>query len=153
MQPKPTKTAHPGPHIHALAEFRYTLRRFLHFSEVAATAAGVAPQQHQLLLQIAGAPANQPVSVSYLAERLFLRHHSVVELCNRCVEADLIQRTPSPEDKRTILLSLTPAGSRILSSLSRSHARELTELGPKLVATLHALTKPKPASARQKAED
>jgi hypothetical protein len=39
-----------------LAEFRYALRKFLHFSEGRAAEAGLHPQQHQLLLHIAGAP-------------------------------------------------------------------------------------------------
>ncbi|HEY2034092.1 MAG TPA: hypothetical protein VGH02_10445, partial [Rhizomicrobium sp.] len=38
----------------ALAEFRFLLRRFMAFSEEAARAAGLAPQQHQALLAIKG---------------------------------------------------------------------------------------------------
>ena len=34
----------------ALAEFRYQIRRFLGFSEELVRAAGMEPQQHQLLL-------------------------------------------------------------------------------------------------------
>ena len=37
-----------------LAELRYSLRQFLHFSEEAAHGAGVTPQQHQALLAIKG---------------------------------------------------------------------------------------------------
>ena len=36
----------------SLAEFRYQLRRFLHFSEQAARSVGLEPQQHQLLLTL-----------------------------------------------------------------------------------------------------
>ena len=43
--------------IQALAEFRHRLRQFLTFSEAAAENAGLQPQQHQLLLQVAGARA------------------------------------------------------------------------------------------------
>jgi len=35
-----------------LAEFRYGLRRFLHWSEQQARQAGITPTQHQLLLAI-----------------------------------------------------------------------------------------------------
>jgi|GEM_PF-2343974 len=39
----------------ALAEFRFTLRKFLHFSEEAATRVGLTPQQqHQFLLPVSG---------------------------------------------------------------------------------------------------
>ncbi len=39
-----------------LAAFRYALRRFIHFSDEAAIAAGVTPQQYQALLAIKGFP-------------------------------------------------------------------------------------------------
>jgi len=42
----------------ALAEFRFQIRRFLHFSEEAARANGINPQHHQLLLAIKGLPEN-----------------------------------------------------------------------------------------------
>jgi DNA-binding MarR family transcriptional regulator len=122
--------------IRALAEFRYTLRRFLHFSEAAATSAGLTPQQHQLLLQIAGAPDGVPTSISYLAERLALRHNSTVELGTRCEAAGLVERTGDPANRRHVVLRLTPEGSRILRQLSEAHGRELHELGPELVAAL-----------------
>jgi DNA-binding MarR family transcriptional regulator len=151
MPPPPTKTPLPDPHIQALAEFRYTLRRFLHFSEEAAAVAGIAPQQHQLLLQIAGAPDAALISVGYLAERLALRHHSVVELCNRCEQAGLIHRAPDPENRRSVLLHLTAQGYRVLRKLSADHARELDEFAPRLVASLRVLTGFKPAAATRRA--
>ena len=77
------------PQIHsnlhqALAEFRYQLRSFLVLSEQAAQQVYLHPQQHQLLLQIAGAPAGTIVSIAYAAgSALGLRHHTVVELTDR----------------------------------------------------------------------
>lgn len=125
---------------HELAEFRFALRKFLHFSEEAATRVGLTPQQHQLLLQIAGAPNENVTSVGYLAERLTLRHHSVVELGNRCEEAGLIVRTGDPNNRRHVVLKLTAEGNRILRKLSADHTRELKELGPQLVAALKIFT-------------
>jgi hypothetical protein len=49
-------TPDPDLLLKTLAEFRYELRRFLLFSECAALEAGLQPQQHQLLLQVAGSP-------------------------------------------------------------------------------------------------
>ena len=132
--------AHRETRIQALAEFRYTLRRFMHFSEEAAVAAGLTPQQHQLLLQVAGAPSGALTTVGYLAERLSLRHHSVVELGDRCEEAGLLVRRRGPDDRRMVVLELTAAGARILDDLSADHTRELKELGPQLVRTLRAFT-------------
>ena len=126
--------------IQELAEFRFALRKFLHFSEEAATRVGLTPQQHQLLLQIAGAPKGTVTAVGYLAERLALRHHSVVELGNRCEEAGLIVRASDPENRRHVVLKMTAEGNRLLRELSSDHARELNELGPQLAAALKALT-------------
>jgi len=70
----------------SLAEFRYQLRRFLHFSEQAARSVGLEPQQHQLLLALKGLPYGRPATVSELAERLQIQHHSTVELINRMVD-------------------------------------------------------------------
>ena len=127
-------------HISALAEFRFTLRKFLHFSEQAATRAGLTPQQHQLLLQIAGAPAGTVTAVGYLADRLVLRHHSVVELGDRCEEAGLIVRERDPQNRRHVVLKLSLEGNRILQELSADHSRELNVLGPQLIQALKIFT-------------
>jgi DNA-binding MarR family transcriptional regulator len=122
--------------LQTLAEFRYALRRFLHFSELAASEAGLHPQQHQLLLQIAGAPSGSVASIAYAAERLGLRHHTVVELVDRSVAEGLLIRTEDPSDGRRVILAITKKGRKILQNLSEYHARELRELGPRLIRSL-----------------
>lgn len=133
--------------LQALAEFRHRLRQFLHFSETAAEKLGLQPQQHQLLLQIAGAPDGTAVTVGYLAERLGLRHNSTVKLCNRCEEAGLLSRRHGEADRRCVLLQVSPQGREMLESLSIDHARELNELAPQLIRALARL-KPAPADRR-----
>jgi DNA-binding MarR family transcriptional regulator len=122
--------------VQSLAEFRYALRQFLHFSEGRAVEAGLQPQQHQLLLHIAGAPDDVETTVSYAAERLGLRHNSVVELSKRCEEAGLIRRARDSSDGRRVVLLLTAEGQRVLRALSEDHERELYELLPTLIRTL-----------------
>lgn len=126
----------------ALAEFRYVLRRFLHFSEQAAERTGLTPQQHQMLLQIAGAQPGTATTIGYLAQRLALRHHSAVELATRCEDAGWVTRRPDALDRRAVVLQLTPAGSRMLHELSEDHERELHELAPRLIQALGAFTQP-----------
>ena len=100
-----------GSDYEALAEFRYQIRKFLHFSERAAREAGIEPQQHQLLLAIRGftGPA-EPPSIGILAERLQIQHHSAVELVDRLVERGLVARSRGPSDRRQVLVHLTPRG-------------------------------------------
>ena len=125
--------------IERLAEFRYRLRRFLHFSEQAAGAAGLQSQQHQLLLQIAGAPDGSLPTIAYAAERLGLRHNSVVELANRSEDEGLLERTSDEADARRVLLRVTPRGSRVLHKLAAHHRSELEIMGPALIETLTAI--------------
>jgi DNA-binding MarR family transcriptional regulator len=127
--------------LQSLAEFRYTLRKFLNFSEQAALQANLQPQQHQLMLQIAGAPEGVETTISWVAERLGLRHHSVVELSKRCAEAGLVQRLQTNPDHRFVILRLTAGGEQALASLSDAHARELNELAPQLVRALNRVRK------------
>ena len=126
----------PDPLLRTLAEFRYELRRFLHFSESAAQNAGLHPQQHQLLLQVAGAPEGSAVTIAYAAERLGLRHNSTVELVDRSVREGLLTRRTDPGDKRRAILHITHKGRQVLGCLSDEHARELNELAPRLERAL-----------------
>ncbi len=124
--------AAPDQLLRTLADFRYELRRFLHFSESAAHHAGLHPQQHQLLLQVAGAPQETAVTIAYAAERLGLRHNSTVELVDRSAREGLLTRKTDPADRRRAILHITHKGRQVLSGLSNEHARELNELAPRL---------------------
>ena len=53
-----------------LAEFRYSMRRFMSFSESAVNKAGLTSQQHQALLTIKGFPGREQITVGELSERL-----------------------------------------------------------------------------------
>jgi DNA-binding MarR family transcriptional regulator len=123
----------------ALAEFRYQLRSFLRFSEQAARAVGLEPQQHQLLLALKGLPAGRLAIVGELAERLQIQHHSMVELINRMVDRNLLERSRVASDQRKVIINLTPYGEEVLRKLSLLHWTELRTSGPALVHALHAL--------------
>ncbi len=134
------KSRPPEPHfdllLATLAGFRYEVRSFLCFSERASIGAGLRPQQHQLLLQVAGAPESTAVTIAYAAERLGLRHNSVVELVDRSAREGLLVRISDARDGRRVILRLTRKGKHILDRLSVDHARELNELAPQLVRAL-----------------
>ncbi len=121
----------------ALAEFRYQIRRFLHFSEQIAREAGLEPQQQQLLLALKGLPGGRKATIGELAERLQIQHHSTVELIDRMVERDLIERNRDDEDQRRVIIKLTSAGEEVLSKLSLLHHTELQTTGPSLVQSLN----------------
>jgi DNA-binding MarR family transcriptional regulator len=120
----------------ALAEFRYEIRRFLNFSERAARAAGLEPQQHQGLMTVKGMPKGRNATVGYVAEHLQIRHHSAVELVNRLEKRGLLRRARSRGDRREVWLKLTPRGEKVLQRLAAAHQAELRSLAPKLLWAL-----------------
>jgi len=112
-----------------LLELRTELRRFLRWSSERAEAAGISPQQYQLLLVVRGHHDPTGPTIADAADYLLLRHHSVVELVDRAVKADLIERRPDPDDARRVRLRLTALGGEILERLVPDHAEELRRLG------------------------
>jgi DNA-binding MarR family transcriptional regulator len=122
-----------------LAEFRRQIRQFLHFSEATAKEHQIEPQQHQLLLAVQGLPEGAKPTIREIAGRLFIQHHSAVELVNRLEATGAITRTPGPEDKREVWLKLTPAGRAILRRLALTHRNELERSGPELARALSSV--------------
>ncbi|MGH9717346.1 MAG: MarR family winged helix-turn-helix transcriptional regulator [Candidatus Acidiferrales bacterium] len=114
--------------LERLAQFRYEVRTFLRFSEQAARAAGVTPQQHQLMLGVAGFTGRRWASISELAEFLQERHNAVVELVNRAARAGLVQRSPSARDRRVVRVELTSRGRASLMKLAAEHRQELQRI-------------------------
>jgi DNA-binding MarR family transcriptional regulator len=122
-----------------LAELRYQIRRFLHFSEEAARQHGLEPQQHQLLLLMKGLPPEMKPNVRTLSSRLFLRHNTTVELIDRLVQRGLLTRKHSEEDRREVLVELTPTASDLLQQLAALHWQELQTEGPALAHALESI--------------
>jgi DNA-binding MarR family transcriptional regulator len=123
----------------ALAEFRYQIRRFLHFSEQMASEAGITPQQHQLLLIVKGMPVSKKATIGEVAERLQIQHHSAVELVDRLVERGFVERQRDTEDMRCVIVRLTDRGEEMLQRLSVVMLAEMRQTGPALVRSLSRL--------------
>ena len=133
MMPHSSSQALPSDTIQVQAEdelrnlawFRYNLRKFLRFSEKAARQCGVTPQQHQLMLGIAGYTGRGTASVSELAEFLQERHNSVVGLVERAAHRGLVRKEHDLNDRRYVLVSLTAQGEQILAKLTELHKEEV----------------------------
>jgi DNA-binding MarR family transcriptional regulator len=124
--------------IQGLAGFRLALRQFVSASESISRAGGVTQQQYQALLAIRAWP-DGPMHVGDLAGQLLLTHHAAVQLIDRLESAGLALRTPSPDDRRSVLLSLTPAGRERVEELAAQHLEQMQAQEPLLTESLRRL--------------
>jgi DNA-binding MarR family transcriptional regulator len=115
-----------------LLALRTGLRRFLHWSEEQAAAAGLTSAQHQLLLAIRGHPDPRGPTIGEVADYLLLRHHSTVGLIDRADLAGLVIRTRDQDDHRVVRLHLTTDAAERLEALSTLHLQELEQLSLEL---------------------
>ena len=129
-----------------LLAFRDGLRHFLRWSEDQAKGVGLTGAQHQLLLAIRG--HGGPPSVGDVAHHLLLRHHSVVELIDRAVAADLVERAADPDDQRVVRIHLTEAGMRKIEALAGAHIEELSRLRVRFASLWDDLPERDPTSRR-----
>jgi DNA-binding MarR family transcriptional regulator len=120
----------------ALAQFRCEIRKFLAFSEGAARAAGIEPQQHQALLAIRGLPEGVEPTIGALADRLCVQHHTAVALIDKLEQHGWAERQRATLDRRQVLLRLTPKGSALLAKLSALHREQLGAVGAGMVRAL-----------------
>jgi len=131
-----------------LLALRTGLRRFLRWSEAQATATGLTPAQHQLLLAVRGHPDRRGPTIGDVAEVLLLRHHSAVGLVDRAERAGLVRRVADDGDHRLVRLQLTALGAERLEALSALHVEELRRLARQLPDLWNGLPEPPTTRAR-----
>ena len=123
----------------SLAEFRYQVRCFLHFSERECRARGLQPQHYQLIVAIRGLPLHKTPTVGALAERMQMEHHSMVELLDRASRQGLVSRKRDARDRRRVSIQLTAKGEKLAGELAARHVEELQVAGRNLTAALQPL--------------
>lgn len=125
----------------ALAEFRYRIRLFLNGTDDAVRAAGLEPEQYQLILAVVGMPPGRAATIGAIAERLQVRHHTAVERIDRLEKMKMLRRTRRTADRREVVIEVTPTGYRKFASLARLRLKELRQSGPALVKSLDAVVR------------
>lgn len=83
------------------------------------------PGQDQLIDRL---DPNSPVSVSTLAEQLFVRPSTVSKMLDRLIEKGLVARTANNRDARRTMVQLTPLGEQAQISIRALWRRLETDL-------------------------
>lgn len=126
----------------ALAAFRYAMRKFLNFSKRALAAeAHLTPEQYEALLALKAFSGETGLTITQLSERLQVKHHTAISLINKLENLRLLRRIPGTADRREVYVSLTAAGSRVLSKVAALHRREMRIRSPEMIEALLRLRK------------
>src|SRR5262245_10233199 len=101
--------------------------------------------QQYNLLRLLRAATPDPVPTLSLAERLVSRAPDITRMLDKLEDRKLLTRTRSTEDRRTVLVKITPAGlallDRIAEPLRECHERQLGHLSAAELKSLIALLK------------
>ena len=136
-----TPQLHPDDY-HALASFRYAVRKFLSFSKRAlAMKADLTPEQYEALLALKAFASDRGLTISDLSERLQVKHHTAVGLVDKLEELRFVRRQRGVADRRQVFVRLTPAGSRVLAKVAVIHRREMRICSPEMIKLLLRLRK------------
>jgi len=128
-----------------IAAFRRELRSFLRHTEDVARRWQLTPQRFLLLLVIKGAPSgSERLSLTEIANSLYLSRNSVTELCARAEEVGLVYREQSESDLRVVYVGLTREGERRLCGAlleNEEYRAEVTDAFAELAASFRATSR------------
>lgn len=131
--------------LHELASLFASIRQSIQLRlNVEGPVAGLGPRHYRLLLTCQQAPG---ITQQGLVQRIGRDKGQIARVVHELVAAGLLRREPHPEDRRSHLLQLTPAGARASAFFSEAEAQIAAELFgwveagrlAVLVGELHAL--------------
>src|SRR5918995_5624051 len=77
---------------------------------------GISVSQYNILRILRGARP-KPVKISEIADRMITRDPDVTRLVDRLIKQGLVRRERGEEDRRVVLVEITPAGLAMLARL------------------------------------
>src|SRR5712664_1329451 len=93
---------------------------------------GVTLPRFDLMAQLDRAPAG--MTLGQLSQRMMVSNGNVTGLVDRLVEQGLINRRPSPKDRRAQIVSLTAEGRRFFRAIARANGDWIGDMFAELTA-------------------
>lgn len=93
------------------------------------TPLGLTPHEARALRVIG---EHQPTRLGVVAQHLRIAPRSVTDVVDALEESGLVRRASDPDDRRAVLVSLSPRGRRLLATLEQTRRRSQDELFARL---------------------
>ncbi|MFN3255268.1 MAG: MarR family winged helix-turn-helix transcriptional regulator [Ilumatobacter sp.] len=84
---------------------------------------GYSLDEYDVLHQIGA--HGEPIQMGLLAERLLVANSSCNRIVGRLVDAGLLRRLTAGDDRRRVLVELTPSGRRLRTRMAAVHTRDI----------------------------
>jgi len=123
----------------ALARIRRGMNDLVEFVQMAAGARGCSLSMYHLLLAVKMSRSDASPDIGMLATSLGIRHPSAAEMVRKAEAAGFVRSSADREDRRRVLVQLTPAGFSTLETIAEEHLDELRRVRAGFIAALHAL--------------
>ncbi len=79
-----------------------------------------------MLSQLSRAPDG--LTMGQLSRRLMVSNGNVTGVIDRFVSDGLVDRTPTPEDRRVLVVKLTPKGKKVFSQMVPKHSKWISDV-------------------------
>jgi DNA-binding MarR family transcriptional regulator len=117
----------PDPVDAVLRAFQMLQMKNAHASAAVASSIGIGATDMRALLFIASADGVTPKQTGDFME---LSSGAITSLIDRMVAAGFVQRTPNPNDRRSLMLNLAPAGTAAVESVVDTYRRAFRDSVP-----------------------
>jgi DNA-binding MarR family transcriptional regulator len=125
-----------------MASLRHVLRKFLRFSkDLLGGEARLTPEQYEALLALRAFSSREGLTVGELSERVQVKHHTAVSLTDKLAARKLVTKRRGSPDRRYVYVKLTPAGTKLLTSLAAAHRQEMRKHAAEMIKALSQLKK------------
>lgn len=98
----------------------------------------ISHQQYAALLEIRCQEDPEVLTIGTLAQRLGIRHNTVVSAINRLVSLELVERIQSSRDRRKVHLRLTQYGLDAVDRYVRSNLQSMNLVRTTVAKIIHA---------------
>ena len=130
---------HVPVNLETVSSLHCSIIRFVRARELAVRADGLEPLQYQFLTVIGANSNGKQPNISAVANQLGMHHHSAVELVDRLAKRGLLERRRGKDDRRHVLLHVTPLGKKLLQRLVVKEQADVCQFAPELLKALRVL--------------
>jgi DNA-binding MarR family transcriptional regulator len=115
---KDINASFPNNKVKALLNIIYTANWITSKQNIFFKPYGISPQQYNILRILRG--AKKPLKVQTIKERMLERAPNATRLMDKLCDKNLIERFPSPNDRRVVNIQITENGSKLLKEIDKT---------------------------------